>query len=453
MPLWICVDPVWILCRSCGSHRLEDLLLSIFELPNLGDPRDFLQKMPDAPDKTRVDQAINRLLELNALKQEGQGQPKPTPFGKFLQKMPLDPDVGLLVMNGVRLQLIQDIFFFKLLVLMYLFAIYPLGFGVKLKHTSHKSLDESSILGFTCSLGQECAILAAVHQRGDPFLDSMNLRPEEVKSLWEVRDACSPGRGKFRDRPLPGDLMAGLGAYKAWQAKVKTSEGRSWTIQEEARWCAEHFLSLERLLELEEMVVQIHDVLEELGHACSLSLTEKEKMRQRRKDKGGTAMALWIPPRLGAAQDLRPLLQQDRDTELLLAWCIAASFISGLIEVKYGSSTQQLKYRAKKGRSPEVGEVLRHQGFRVTTKHLKKGDVEVTFQNGPEEAHKAYQIAQLVNNKMMPWKDSDPWGRPQLVQRTSLHPRQCYQGLNRIRIRPSSQAWLPTTEDTGRGPG
>ena len=89
--------------------RLEDLLLSLFELPNLGDPREFIRKMPDAPDTTRVNQAITRLLELNALaKQKGQSQPKPTFFGRFLQKMPLDPDVGFLVMSGVRLQLVQD---------------------------------------------------------------------------------------------------------------------------------------------------------------------------------------------------------------------------------------------------------------------------------------------------------------------------------------------------------
>ncbi|CAJ1453071.1 unnamed protein product, partial [Effrenium voratum] len=47
--------------------RLEDLLLSIFELPNLGDPREFLSKMPDPPPADRVDRAIVRLLELNAL--------------------------------------------------------------------------------------------------------------------------------------------------------------------------------------------------------------------------------------------------------------------------------------------------------------------------------------------------------------------------------------------------
>ena len=33
---------------------------------------------------------------------------KPTYFGRFLQKMPLDPDVGFLVMSGVRLKLVKE---------------------------------------------------------------------------------------------------------------------------------------------------------------------------------------------------------------------------------------------------------------------------------------------------------------------------------------------------------
>lgn len=33
---------------------------------------------------------------------------------------------------------------------------------------------------------QDCAILAAVHQRGDPFVDSMTMSLQDVKSLWEV---------------------------------------------------------------------------------------------------------------------------------------------------------------------------------------------------------------------------------------------------------------------------
>ena len=293
---------------------------------------------------------------------------------------------------------------------------------------------------------QECAILAAVHQRGDPFLDGMNLSPSEVKSLWEVRDACSPGRAKGRDRPLPGDLMAGLGAYKAWQAHVKSQRGWGWSIQDEAHWCAEHFLSLERLHELEEMVFQIRDVLEELGYASSLPLAEKERMRQRRQEKVNTSVSVRTRPRRDSAQDFWRLLhdQRDRDTQLMLAWCIASSFTSGLIEIKNGSSTEQLKYKAKKDRAHDVAVVLRQQGFHVVDScMLKKGDMQVSFQN-PEEAHKAHQIAELLNNNMMPWKAADPWGRPS--QRTSIHPRQCYDG-SPIKILPSSQAWLPTTED------
>eukprot|EP00438_Fugacium_kawagutii_P025951 Skav207676 [mRNA] locus=scaffold1857:356458:367282:- [translate_table: standard] len=213
--------------RSCHKERsaradlgsflvLEDLLLSIFELPNLGDPRDFVAKMPDAPDKSRVDQAIARLMELNAV--------------------------------------------------------------------------------------ADCAILAAVHQRGDPFLDAMNLTREE----------------------------------------------------DEARWCAQHFLSLEKLHELEEMVLQIRDVLEELGYAESLPKAEKQRMLQRRHEKHLSATHVKSPPLASAAKDFRHLLgAEDREKELMLAWCIAASFTSGLVEVKTGSSTEQLKYKPKEDREPE----------------------------------------------------------------------------------------------------
>lgn len=158
-----------------------------------------------------------------------------------------------------------------------------------------------------------------------------------------------------------------------------------------------------------------------------------------------------IRPRIGAAQDLWRLLheQRDRNTELMLAWCIASSFTSGLIEVKNGSSTEQLKYKGKKGRSHEIGAVLKRQGFQVNhVQILPKGDVQVSFQS-PEEAHKAHQVAALLNNSMLPWKACDPWGRPQ--QRTSMHPRQCYNNGPPIKILPSSQAWLPTTEDAVPG--
>ena len=193
---------------------LEDVLLTCFELPNLGDPREFLRTMPDPPDERAVDAAILRLLELNALSRpaavEGGAQARPTHFGRFLQRMPLDPEVGLLVMNGLRLGVVED-----------------------------------------------CALLAAVHQRGEPFLDNPEYTPAEVRTLRRVRDACSPGRAEGRKRVLPGDLVAGLRAFRAWKAKGAQAK---WTLAQEAEWCQQHCLSLDRLHEIEEMLVQICEV-------------------------------------------------------------------------------------------------------------------------------------------------------------------------------------------------
>ena len=58
---------------------------------------------------------------------------------------------------------------------------------------------------------------------------------------------------------------------------------------------------------------------------------------------------------------------------------------------------------------------------------------------------KAFQQAALLNNNWMPWRNADPWGRPN--QRTLLRPRQCYEGAP-VKVLPSSQAWLATNEDT-----
>eukprot|EP00439_Symbiodinium_sp_Y106_P077821 s595_g16.t1 len=381
--------------------RLEDVLLTIFELPNLGDPREFLKQMPDAPDPLRVETAITRLLELKALDKaaavEGGANAKPTWFGRFLQKMPLDPEVGLLVMNGVRLRLVK-----------------------------------------------ECAILAAVHQRGDPFLDHLDFSPQEVRSLREVRDACSPGRGSGA-RPLPGDLMAGLGAYRAWQAYLARSG--SWSsVEHEAHWCQQHFLSLDRLHEIEEMVTQIHDVLEEMGYAPGLTPQEKERMRRRRQEKLSVKVERSHPAKF-PGEDIRKLLGSEpmhRDTELLLAWCIAASFTAGILEITNGSSTEQLKYRSKRNRQDLILPYLRQCGFRVQNHRiLKKGDVEITF-SSTEEAHRAYQEAALVNNNFVPFQGADSWGRPNA--RTTIQPRKCYEDAP-VRIVNSSLVQLPPTED------
>lgn len=191
--------------------------------------------------------------------------------------------------------------------------------------------------------------------------------------------------------------------------------------------------------------MQIRDVLEELGYAESLPKADKQRMLQRRQEKHLSAAHAKSPPLPGAAQDfLRLLGQQDRDNELMLAWCIAASFTSGLIEVKTGSSTEQLKYKPKEDREPEeVSDMLRELGFGVVhSQTLLEGDVQVTFQSAAE-AHQAFQMAQRLTNEM-PWQGVTPWGRPR--QRRSERPRKCYRG-SQVTIASSSKAWLPTTED------
>ena len=262
----------------------------------------------------------------------------------------------------------------------------------------------------------------------------------EVKGLWEARDACSPpAAGHLR---LAGDLVAGLGAYEAWQRQLQQTPW--WSMQQEASWCGQHYLSLERLQELEEMVLQIHDVLETLGYAPGLKKEEKERMRARRQQKLQTAR---VEPLRHAAEDFMRLLsgREDRDRELLLTWCLASAFTAGIVEVKHGSSTEQLLYRAKKRRGHEIEYNLRCQDLRlIQARTLNKGDVEVTFQSC-EEAKKAFQMAQLLNNSTMPWRSADLWGRPN--QRTLKVPRKCYQNGSPVNILASSAAWPPSCED------
>jgi len=156
-------------------------------------------------------------------------------------------------------------------------------------------------------------------------------------------------------------------------------------------------------------------------------------MRRRRQERlraqGAQAWAELPAPRSPPDEDLRLLLLQplqDRETELLLSWCIAASFVAGIIEVRDGSSTEQVKYRAKKGRGHEIVPLLERLGYRIVhNAHLGRGDCAISFQS-PEHAHRALQEAALLNNWHFPWRSASQWGRP--VQRTVEMPRKWFDG-------------------------
>ena len=58
--------------------------------------------MPDPPEHERVDSCGCRFLELNAMQKDDNRRPVPTHFGAFLKQLPLDPEAGNMVMNGLR---------------------------------------------------------------------------------------------------------------------------------------------------------------------------------------------------------------------------------------------------------------------------------------------------------------------------------------------------------------
>jgi ATP-dependent RNA helicase DHX36 len=77
--------------------RLEDVVLRIKYL-GLGMVAPFLDKVIDRPSKESVDRAIKTLKSLGALKP---GEEELTPLGFRLAKMPMNPQIGKMVLMGI----------------------------------------------------------------------------------------------------------------------------------------------------------------------------------------------------------------------------------------------------------------------------------------------------------------------------------------------------------------
>mmetsp|Transcript_63919 Transcript_63919/g.207769 ORF Transcript_63919/g.207769 Transcript_63919/m.207769 type:complete len:132 (+) Transcript_63919:2681-3076(+) len=107
-------------------------------------------------------------LELGALERQLDGRHVPSQFGRLLQKLPLEPELGLLIWNGLRLGELES-----------------------------------------------CEILAGIVQRGLPFLSDSAFSPADVRELVNLRHACCPD----------SDLLAGLRAFRAWRAFLKRQSG------------------------------------------------------------------------------------------------------------------------------------------------------------------------------------------------------------------------------------
>eukprot|EP00930_Biecheleria_cincta_P099823 TRINITY_DN91434_c0_g1_i1.p1 TRINITY_DN91434_c0_g1~~TRINITY_DN91434_c0_g1_i1.p1 ORF type:complete len:850 (+),score=133.32 TRINITY_DN91434_c0_g1_i1:2862-5411(+) len=358
------------------SERLEEMLLTLYEQTAIDNPRAFLKHFLDPPEAKRVDACIKRFLELGAMvKDPVTKRPVPSHFGRFLKFLPLDPDVCNLVMNGLR-------------------------YGV----------------------AEECVILSAVHQRGDPFIDDPEMTPQQAQVLVLVRKVCT---GK-----QPSDLIAGLMGYRAWRRKLEEQGIRDWSATDEVTWCAEHFLSLNKLNELEELRIQIFDALRENGYHTGVREAEKHTMKRRRRQHDKLTGVVEENQRLPARplpsqqveQELSRLLEpdhQDVDKRRLLHWCLASAFLHGVLVCENIGYIHELKFEPWQTLTSEaateqrtwISSFLRRHGFAVSSARTgKDGDVFVKFSD-QESARLAFQVCSLVGTSVeMPFKRCSRWG-------------------------------------------
>ena len=133
----------------------SELLLLLAVPLVIEETRRFLQtSVPSPPDMQRVEEAYRRLLKVGA----GDETFSPTLFGRLLQRLPVEPELNLLIWSGLR-------------------------FGTL----------------------EACEILAGVVKRGAPLLQDASVSPDAVRKFIEVRHACC------RD----SDLLACLRAVDA----------------------------------------------------------------------------------------------------------------------------------------------------------------------------------------------------------------------------------------------
>jgi len=378
--------------------RLEEIILTIFEhWKSMGTPEEFLRKLPDAPRDDQVHMAHQRLLELRAVvKDPHQGMPKLTAFGRLLQRMPVDPEVAILVMNGVY-------------------------YGVV----------------------EECCIMASIMQRGLPFLENPNWTLKDSLRFVKVRDACLqdlPQHQYLGCAAYPSDLIAGLQAYTAWQEarkRYKHDHQREWVLHEDWAWCLEHCLSLQRLHEIEETVLHLRSVLHQLKRlAPDVPAETLNYVRERRKQM--LAQELSPPEKVDkedADLDIQELLGlcTEPKTQLLLRWCIAASFSTGALEVTGGASqgeVVEVRFIPKDGVTEDemrryLQDVLGHFGVDDHFKDIrtgKKGDYFAQFRQG-SSARRLVQAMDFAQD--VPWKHAMLW-RQGKNHRPKWAARQCY---------------------------
>ncbi|CAE7249998.1 Dhx29 [Symbiodinium necroappetens] len=381
--------------------RLEDVILTIFEhWKVLGTPEQFLNKLPDPPETEQVRAATRRLLELRGIEKDRSGMPKLTEFGRLLQRMPVDPEVGILVMSGVH-------------------------FGVV----------------------HECCVMASIIQRGLPFLENPNWTLKESQRFVAVRDACLqdlPADAGQACNMYPSDLIAGLQAYRAWQQQQL--QHPDWSLHGEWSWCLGHFFSLQRLHEIEETVIQLRSVLQQLKLAREVPAEIVGRVRERCKQMLTPDLE---PPEPCWAEapdcDVKALLgvcTPDPKKQWLLRWCIASAFTSGALEVTGGGCSEAMQVRFVPGSSQVTpASLLRylqeHSDLVTSVTSGKKGECYAQFRHGAP-ARQLVQALDFANE--VPWKHAMLWQRGKFSHPT-WQARQCYMKHSKeFKIIPTSAA-------------
>ncbi|CAE8590173.1 unnamed protein product [Polarella glacialis] len=353
---------------------LDSLVVTVFGFRGISmSPQEFLHSLPEAPNQIRLDCAVARLEELGALAMEG-GSLRPTPLGRLLEQLPLDPEAGQLVVNGLRYNALE-----------------------------------------------ECCILAAIVQLGSPLetppVDDSSWTIQMALDFWQVQQVCCGGAP-------PSDLLAAAGAVRAWQNQLQ-SRGEDWAAEMGPEWCAAHFLCLERLQAIDEVAGQVHEVLEKLGYNAGRGLHAREgrlrawkRRRYSRVNKGGNPEHSRINGG-DPARTFRTLLGYgDAIQERLLQWCIAASYVHGAISLRGSSCTEEVRFVPRQGQRLQVEGFLRSHGFQVTSSRSERSnEVIVTFAS-KEEACRALQVAALGTNGSFPFKraEANSWGRQRRLQ-------------------------------------
>ena len=333
------------------SASMADVLMMLYDSKLVTRPLAFLRNsLMSPPEGFQVHEAYARLQEAQALRNEPKNitKPKLTRFGRLLQRLMFDAEAGMLVWYGLH-------------------------FGV----------------------GDDAIILSAIVQRNMPWLDDQSGSPQEAIQLVRVRRLLC----------TDSDLICAMRAYKAWQLFLERQnadrERRVDPVilaEAELDWCWNHFLSNNKLQEIEETVLRIKDVLYESGRspwpAVSNEVRWNARDRRRSHRSASPPYERQILRIEDPASSLRELIGEFEYTDdvRVLFWVIAVSYCPNACIAPTNTSTK-CTYSCRRNRQADLDEFLRqklclrgakvtHEKNRTRVEFASLEDMQVAVQVG-----------------------------------------------------------------------